>query len=199
MFYKYLLPLTLSWRVEQKVISWTYPSKNLHLKAVDLFKDVWPFVTTGHERISSFTSKQNLPEEKLNSQNLIWFYFLEKKNYLQSCVYLILVSGYQKKIYELYLFLFRFILDCPFSKVWTPALWNSYMRAWSRKLTSSQLWQPFMSYDPPDKDIAEYQRMNINTFFSFKLYFYFVVALTQINWFIMVNTRVSNKMYFLIP
>ena len=166
--------------MEQKVIPWTYASKNLHLKAADLFKDVWPFVTTGHERVSGFTSKQNLPEEKLNSQKLIWFYFLEKKK-LSSimCVPNFIVSGYQKKIYELYLFLFRFILGYPFSKVWTPpAVWNSYMRAWSRKLTSSQLWQPFMNYDLPDKDIAEYQRMNINTFFSFKLYFYFVVALT---------------------
>ena len=112
---------------------------------------------------------------KINLVLLPW----KKKLSSIMCVPNFIVSGYQEKIYELYLLLFRFILDCPFSKVWTPpALWNSYMRAWSRKLTSSQLWQPFMNYDLPEKDIAEYQRMNINTFFSFKLYFYFVVALT---------------------
>ena len=27
--------------------------KNLHLKAAGLFKDVWPFVTNGHERVKT--------------------------------------------------------------------------------------------------------------------------------------------------
>ena len=68
----------------------------------------------------SFTSKQNLSEEKLNSQKLIWFYLLEK--ILLStiiCVPNFVASNYQKvitDIFDLYSFLFRFILVCPISK-----------------------------------------------------------------------------------
>ena len=71
----------------------------------------------------SFTSKQNLSEKKLNSQKSIWFYFLEKK-FLSTiiCVPNFVAPNYQKVITDLYSFLFRFILVCPFSEVWTPAL-----------------------------------------------------------------------------
>ena len=54
---------------------------------------------------ASFTRKQNLSEEKLNSQKLIWFYFLEQ--ILLStiiCVPNFVASNYQKVITDIFFF-----------------------------------------------------------------------------------------------
>ena len=74
----------------------------------------------------SFTRRQNLSEERLNSKKLIWFYHLKVFFYLQWYVYLILKLLIIRKlssVYELYSFLFRLILFC-YCKVWTPAIEN---------------------------------------------------------------------------
>ena len=65
----------------------------------------------------SFTSKQNLSEERLNSQKLIWFYLLEKKISLSA---IILISNFVASNYHQYMTYFRFfpVLYCfaPFLK-----------------------------------------------------------------------------------
>ena len=107
MFHKYLVPLTLSCRVEQKLIN---TSTKLHLKVVGVFKYVWLFVTTGHERVKiirhvcvSFTSEQNFTEERLNSQKLIWFYLLEF--FLFTIIFLpnFVASNYKKVIADIWI------------------------------------------------------------------------------------------------
>ena len=56
---------------------------------LQIFSSLNPFMlgeTKGH---TYYGYKQNLSEEKLNSQKLIWFYFLQKFFCLKSYVYLI--------------------------------------------------------------------------------------------------------------
>ena len=48
LFLRYLVLLTLSCQVEQKVI---HTQGNLYLEVSGLFKDVWPFVTNGHKAV----------------------------------------------------------------------------------------------------------------------------------------------------
>ena len=69
----------------------------------------------------SFTSKQNLFEEKLNSQKLIWFYLLEKV--LLStviCVPNFVAPYYQKVITNIFFFVLYWF--APFPDFGPPAL-----------------------------------------------------------------------------
>ena len=88
-------------------------------KSWRLFKDVWPFLTTGHERVKiiSFTSKQNLSEEKLNSQKLVWFYILEKI-FLSTIIYVanFIAVSYQEKKKTYICFFFVLYWFAPFLK-----------------------------------------------------------------------------------
>ena len=77
------------------------------------------FFTTGHEKVKiirhilsvSFTCKQNLSEEKLNPEKLIWFYLLEKTFlFTIICVPNFTDSNYQKVFTDIWLIFFFFFI-----------------------------------------------------------------------------------------
>ena len=93
-----------------------------------MFKDVWPFVTTRHKRAKTIRHIKCIFQQqtkalwgkiKFSKTNLVlspWKIFLSA-----ICVPSLVASNYQKvtdisPIYDLYSFLFRFILGCPFLK-----------------------------------------------------------------------------------